>query len=90
MIAYRFKSYSLRAARDIGEMVIAGFEEQVYSSRLAVKYLRIIDASFSPSALRVPLFHLFPGATLPHLRAALSTSLSLRELSLSLTPGRRA
>ena len=51
VIAYRFKCYSLRAARDIGEMVIARYEERVYSSRPAVKYSRVNDARFSPCAV---------------------------------------
>ena len=38
VIAYRFKCYSLRVARDIGEMVIARYKERVYSCRPAVKY----------------------------------------------------
>ena len=90
VVAYRFKCYSLRAARDIGEMVIARYEERAFGSRPAVKYSRVNDASFTICAVRVPFFHLPPGGTLPHLRTALSTSLSPPELSLSLTPGTQA
>ena len=58
VIAYCFKCYSLRAAREIGEMVIARYEERVYSCRPAVKYSRVNDASFSLCAVPVRLFHL--------------------------------
>ena len=90
VIVHRFKCYSLPAARDIGEMVIARYEERAFNSRPAVKYSCVNDASFPTCAVRVPRFHLPPGARLPHLRTTLSTSLLPPELSLLLTPGTQA
>lgn len=46
VIAYRSKCYSLRAARNIGEIVIARYDERAIGSCSAVKYLRVNNASF--------------------------------------------
>ena len=80
----------MRAAGDIGEVVIASFEKRAFNSRLAVKYTRLNDVSCSTCGVHVFLYHLPLGCTLPHLRSSLSTLLSPPELSLSLTPGTQA
>ena len=83
VLVYRFKAYTLRLARDLGEMVIARHDERAFANRPAVKYTRVNNPSFSPCAVSVPLAQLPASTSLPHLHATLSTSLPPPDLSFA-------
>ena len=54
-LAYRFRVRCRRAAREIGDILIAQYEERVYGSRPLSEYVQVGDGVFTPSAVRVPL-----------------------------------
>ena len=85
MLAYRFKVYSQRAAKDLSNMFLMHYEENDFASGPNTKYWRAADNSFSPSTVRVPLFRHHANSPLPHLRTALSTTLPPPNLNFSLT-----
>ena len=87
VLAFRFKCYSQRAARDLSDMLLLHYEEHHFAGLLASQYWRTADIAFAASTVRVPLFRHPPGSTLPHIRTALSTTLPPPGLNLSLTPG---
>ena len=87
VLAYRFKVYSQRAARDLSDMLLLHFDEHQFPAQPTTKYWRVADMSFSLSTVRVPLSRFPPGSTLPSIRTALSTTLPPPSLNLSLTPG---
>lgn len=89
VIAYRFKCYPLRAARDFGVIIIASDDDCVFNSRPVIKYSPVSVASFSFWTVSIRFTQLPPGTTVPHVRAALSTSLPPFALSLSFTSGDR-
>ena len=86
VLAFRFKCYSQRAARDLSDMLLLHYEEHHFGGLPAAQYWRTADIAFAPSSIRVPLVRL-PQGTLPHIRTALSTTLPPPGLNLSLTPG---
>ena len=63
------------------------YKEHHFASRPITKYWRAADVSFSPSTVREFLFRPSTSIQLPQLRTALSTTLPLPDLNLSLTPG---
>ena len=86
VLAYRFKVYSQRAAKNLSDVIFMHYEENHFTSRPITKYWRAADVSFSPSTVRVPLFWLLASSPLPHLRTAISTALPPPNLNLTLTP----
>ena len=87
VLAFRFKCYSQRAARDLSDMLLLHYEEHHFGGLPAAQYLRTVDIAFAPSSVRVPLFRPPPGSTLFHMRIVLSTTLPPPGFNLSLTPG---
>ena len=87
VLAFRFKCYSQRAARDLSDMLFLHYEEHHFGGMPAAKYKRTADIAFAPSSVRVPLFRLLLGSTVPHVRTALSTTIPPPGLNLSLTLG---
>ena len=87
VLAFRFKCYSQRAARDLSDMLLLHYDAHHFGGQLVAQYWRTADITFVASSVRVPLFHPLPGSTLPHIRTALSTTLPPPGLNLSLTPG---
>ena len=86
VVAFRFKCYSKRAARDLSVMLLLHYEEHHFAGLLAAQYWRTADITFAASSVRVPLFRPPPGSTLPHIRTELSTTLPMPGLNLSFTP----
>ena len=87
VLAYRFKCYTQRAARDLGDLLLLHYDEQNFQSQPVIKYWRVADIIFSPATVRIPFFRPPPGSSLPNLRTALSTSLPPPGLNLSLSSG---
>ena len=87
VLAFRFKCYSQRAARDMSDMLLLHSEEHHFAGLPAAQYWRTVDNTFETSTVRVPLFRPLLGSTLPHICTALSTTLPSPGLNLSLTPG---
>ena len=56
VLAYRFKVYSQRAAKDFSDVLLMHYEEHHFPSRPIIKYYQVADVSFSPSTDCVPLF----------------------------------
>ena len=54
-LAYRLRACSRRAAREIGDILIARYEERVFGSRQSSEYVQVGDGVFAPSAMGVPL-----------------------------------
>lgn len=92
LLAYRFKAYSLHAAREIADLLIARYEERVFGGCLIIVLSQVSKALFSLCPVRVRLLPVPAGTALtptPQPRAALSTSLPLPALSLSFAHGKR-
>ena len=91
-LAYRFKAYSLHAARDIADLLIARYKERAFGGRPLVELSRVSTAAVIPCAVRVHLSTL-PVNVVPllplELYTALSTSFFPPLLSLSSPPGDR-
>ena len=90
VLAYRFKVYSQRAAKDLSDVLFMHYEENDFASHPNTKYWQAADVSFSPSTVCVPLFRPPASSPLPHMRTALSTTLPPPNLNLTLTPGSHA
>ena len=87
VLAFRFKCYLQRSARDLSDMLLLHYEEHLFAGLPVAQYWRTADITFSASSVLVPLFNPPPGSTLPHIRTALSTTLPPPGLNLSLTTG---
>ena len=74
-IAFRFKFYSQRAARDLSDMLLLHYKEHHFAGLSAAQYWLTADITFAASTVRVPLFRPPSSSTLPHIRTALSTTL---------------
>ena len=68
-LAYRLRVRSRGAARVIGDILIARYEERVFGNRLSSEYVQVGDGVFTPSAVRVPLVP----SPLPPLRTPLAS-----------------
>ena len=86
VLAFCFKCYSQRAARDLSNMLLLHYEEHHFAGLHAAQYWRTADITFAAFSVRVPFFPPTSGSTLPHIRTALSTTLPQPGLKLSLTP----
>ena len=67
-LAYRLRVRSRRTAREIGDILIARYEEHVFGSRPSSEYVQVGDGVFTPFAVRVPLV-----PSLPPLRTPLAS-----------------
>ena len=76
--------------KELSDVLLMHYEENDFASHPNTKYWLEADVSFSPSTVRVPLFRPLVSSPLPHLRIALSTTLTPRNLNLTLTPGSHA
>ena len=87
VLAFCFKCYSQRAARDPSDMLLLHHEEHHFANLPAAQYWNTADIASAPSSVLVPICRPPPGSTLPYMRTALSTTLPPPGLNLSLTPG---
>ena len=56
VLAFRFKSYSQRAARDLSDMLLLHYEKHQFAGLPAAQYWRTADITFAASSVRIPLF----------------------------------
>ena len=68
-LAYRLRVRSRRAAREIGDIPIARYEQRVFGNRPSSEYVQVGDGVFTPSVVRVPLVP----PPLPQLRTPLAS-----------------
>ena len=84
-LAYRLRVRSRRAAREIGDLLIARYEERVFGSRPSSEYVQVGDGVFTPSAVRIPLVP----PPLPPLRTPLASPGLQPPLASSFSTGER-
>ena len=58
VLAYSFKCYSQRAARNFWIMLLMNSEDYDFANRSVAKYARVNDDSFSATSVRIPLVKL--------------------------------
>ena len=65
VLAFRFKCYSQRAARDLSDMLLLHYEEHHFAGLPAAQYWRTANITIAASSVRVQLFYRPPGRRFP-------------------------
>ena len=86
VLAFTFKCYSQRAARDLSDMLYLYYKEHQFAAMPVAQYWRTADITFTATTVHVLLFRPLQNTTLPHICTALCTTLPPPGLNLSLTP----